>query len=106
MKLYKDEDWGNFSHPTEGYDITITKEGAGKNTEYSVMGKPNSKLLHKDATVMKRWIEGQHPLARYIAIPSDAEIAMKCGVSEAADETVTAGGKVYDMNNRDDDTPF
>lgn len=108
MKLYRDPDWGNFTHPTEGYDVLIGREGVGKNTEYTVMGKPNSALLHKDAAVMKRWIEGQVSLDRYVAIPSDAEIQAKLvgSNSESGSEDLTAGGRVYDVGSGDDDQPF
>lgn len=36
MELFLDEEWGDFTDPTEGYDIKYSREGSGKNdTTYS-----------------------------------------------------------------------
>lgn len=43
--IMNDPDYGDFTCPTKGRDITITREGQGRETQYSVMPKPNRSLL-------------------------------------------------------------
>ncbi len=107
MKIYKDPDWGNFTHPTQGCDITINKTGANKNTEYSVNPRPKSGMLSNDVAKARAWIDNQHSLDKYLAVPTDDEIAQKLmGGPEQDENTNTAGTVVYDTTASDEDRPF
>jgi len=53
--LSKDEDWGN-PKGIDGYDIVITREGEGLNTEYSVQPKPKKKL---DEGIYKLYVDSK-----------------------------------------------
>ena len=64
--LYNNEKWGD----PKGYDITITREGDGFETEYTVMPNPKEELdegivkLHKDMRInLDALYEGEDPFS-------------------------------------------
>jgi len=61
---------GDYTHPFEGFDIIITRQGTGKNdTKYEVM---SAKKLSELGNMS--WIEDQPDLYRYARIPEDEDI--------------------------------
>lgn len=74
-----DEDWGN---PTE-YDISITKKGEGKDTEYTIVPKPKKKIaveiqeewkeIQKNGFDMKLLFQGDHPFTGTVSSPKTSE---------------------------------
>lgn len=73
VKLRTDEDaGGDFTHPLEGFDIIIEKNGDGMNTKYEVRPARQSTPLGD-----LEWIDMQQDLARFAAVPSAEELAEK-----------------------------
>jgi|6_EtaG_2_1085325.scaffolds.fasta_scaffold108070_2 hypothetical protein len=56
---------GDFTHPESGFDIIIERTGTGLSTRYRVStARTDSKLENME------WIEQQHDLARFAALPT------------------------------------
>jgi hypothetical protein len=71
LKIRKDEDaGGDFTDPTDGFDIIIERTGTGKNdTEYAVFAdRKTSGLGNMD------WLEQQHDLSRFAKAPRESNI--------------------------------
>jgi len=78
LSLRKDEDWGDFSHPIDGFDITIEKSGEGLNTDYRVNPRKHGALAQTDEQ-MNEWLGTMPDLARFAYVPSVQEITKKLG---------------------------
>lgn len=50
LELICDADYGDITDPETGRDITITKNGKGLNTTYTVMPKPKDSLVSEEQT--------------------------------------------------------
>lgn len=76
VKLRQDEDTGgDFTHPTEGIDVVIEREGTGKNdTRYSVNLARRSSPVSKDPTQLAAWADAMPDLDSYARLPSDDEL--------------------------------
>jgi hypothetical protein len=73
--IRKDEaDGGDFSDPTGGFDIVITRVGTGKNdTEYSVRTRAPAPLADS-VEQMNDWIEAQVDVNVYARVPTAQEL--------------------------------
>lgn len=94
IEIRQDEDdGGNFSHPTNGFDIKFSRKGEGMNdTEYKLtVTGPNPKPLSDDPEQMREWIEEQPDLSRFLRVLSDEAIGRKLRGEDGDDD--------------DDDTP-
>lgn len=76
VELRTDEDaGGDFSHPIEGYDVTIVKTGEGKNgTKYKVLPHKHTSQLSEDDDTMQQWIDMQADLDKFCTPPDQEEI--------------------------------
>lgn len=68
-------DGGDFTHPLNGFDIIIEREGTGKNdTEYFCKAARNSTPLHPDPEQVNEWLQHARDLESYAKIPTADEI--------------------------------
>lgn len=80
IEIRQDEDdGGNFAHPTQGFDLKISRKGEGQNdTEYKVTASgQRPSPLADDASQMQDWIDGQPDLSRFLRVLSDEQIDRK-----------------------------
>lgn len=82
-------DDGNFTNPTEGFDIIISRTGSGQmDTSYTVTGARKSTPLAGDESTWRNWLKEQTDTAYYILPKTEEEIrGMLMG------ETKPAGNK-------------
>jgi uncharacterized membrane protein YgcG len=84
-------DDGDFTHPTEGFDITIFRKGTGqKDTEYDVKPSRKESPMHEDAAMMDEWFEQLPDLLSNAHVPSTQEVVDK--IQEAADRADEEAG--------------
>lgn len=70
VKIRKNEDiGGDYTDPTDGFDIIIERTGQGLNTSYSVLPARRESPLGD-----MEWIGQQHDLQRYAEVPTDEEL--------------------------------
>lgn len=71
LALRTDEDaGGDYTHPANGFDLVIEREGTGKNdTSYKVFPARKQSALGND-----EWIMMQHNLDAYARVPSQEEL--------------------------------
>jgi hypothetical protein len=55
--LILDPDYGDITDLAKGVDITIEREGTGRETKYEVRPKPRTSPLHADQDVIEEWLE-------------------------------------------------
>lgn len=79
VKLREDEDaGGDFTHPVNGIDVIIDREGSGKNdTRYTVNLARRSCPIHPEAAQVAEWAELMEDLDRFATLPSDEELQTK-----------------------------
>lgn len=66
---------GNFAHPTNGFDVVITRKGKGQfDTKYDVKGRKNTPMIDNDASAMEAKLRNMHDLQRYAKAPTESEI--------------------------------
>jgi hypothetical protein len=85
IEIRQDEDdGGNFSHPTAGFDLKISRKGEGQNdTEYKVVASgARPSPLAADAAQMQEWIDNQPDLSRFLRVMSDEQIERKLNGEE------------------------
>ena len=77
LALSKDTDWGD-PKGKNGYDIVVTREGEGLDTEYSVSPKPKKALpesvldaIKKVSVNLEALFEGDDPFARDLNVKAD-----------------------------------
>lgn len=85
IEIRQDEDdGGNFAHPTQGFDLKISRKGEGQNdTEYKVVvsgARPSP--LAADNAQMQDWIDNQPDLSRFLRVLSDEQIERKLNGEE------------------------
>jgi len=72
------ENNGDFTHPLEGFDITITRTGTGKNdTRYKVTPSRDNTQLSETVEKMEEILEGMIDLDQFAKIYSDEELEAK-----------------------------
>jgi hypothetical protein len=78
--LRKDEDvGGDFTHPEDGFDITITKPKTFKGgKKYTVMPARGNSPLAPDTETMNTWISEQPSHSRYSTVETTEMIREKC----------------------------
>jgi len=83
---------GDFTHPLDGFDVMIQREGTGKeDTKYRVIPARHSTPLHPDPATMQSWIDEAHDLS--IRVASAEEImAMLSGGAPARGSGPPEGG--------------
>lgn len=83
-----EEDGGNFAHPTQGFDLKISRKGEGQNdTEYKVTASgQRPSPLAEDASEMTDLIEHQPDLSRFLRVLSDEQIQRKLRGEEGGRE--------------------
>lgn len=90
IAIRKDEDaGGDFTSPTDGFDIIVEREGTGAtDTRYKVLpARKQSPLGNME------WLDQQHDLGRFAAVRSAAEITrIMSGEEEAAPQRGKGGG--------------
>lgn len=74
LSYIEDNEYGDITHPTEGYDIKITRTGMGKETRYDINASPKSNAVSEDPEEVKQMLEGQPELWRFREAPSSDEI--------------------------------
>jgi len=82
LSYFTDPDYGDLTDPKEGRDVTITRSGAGIDTEYSVRPRPKTSLLKKSA------YKNAHDLSTWekLVPPTAEEIAELLGLIEDDDD--------------------
>lgn len=66
---------GNFAHPTNGFDLVITRKGKGQyDTKYDVKGRKNTPMIDNDPNAMEAKLRNMHDLSRYAKAPTTSEI--------------------------------
>lgn len=78
---------GNFTHPINGFDLTINREGTGLKTKYSVIPARAITQLHPDTAVMDKWYDQMVPLRTAIKVPTLEEINELFGTSREEEPT-------------------
>ena len=96
IEIRQDEDdGGNFAHPTQGFDLKISRKGEGQNdTEYKVVAtgaRPSP--LSEDASEMREWIENQPDLSRFLLVLSDDAIERKMRGESGGDDEDGGGSR-------------
>jgi hypothetical protein len=91
IAIRKNEDaGGDFTHPEEGFDISIEKSGAGLKTEYAVQASRKTTPLGDLA-----WIDQQPDLAKYATVKSPEEIMQICSLQPTALSAPAGGGRSH-----------
>lgn len=68
---------GNFAHPTQGFDIVITRKGKGQfDTKYTVKGRPGTDAIYDDMGQMEATLRNLHDLSRYTKAPTANEVLL------------------------------
>jgi len=89
VSLVSDKDaGGDYTHPIEGFDLVINREGEGMKTRYKVLRVAKNTPLAADAGTMQDWINTQPSLDKYMAVPSMQEMEKIFGGVATADEDV------------------
>lgn len=66
---------GDFTHPSTGFDLIITRTGTGsEGTDYSVMPDRNNSPLADSAAQINEWLSNMPDMAPYMAVPTAAQI--------------------------------
>jgi hypothetical protein len=77
MKLLtylEDAEYGDITHPIEGYDIKITRTGTGKDTRYDLITAPKPEPISEDPAEVEQILTSQPELWRFREAPSVDEI--------------------------------
>jgi hypothetical protein len=72
LAIFLDPDYGNFADINKGRNITITRAGAGRDTKYTVMPRPNTSKFSCDLTNLP-------PLEKAIPPHSPEEVEILLG---------------------------
>lgn len=103
-----DDAGGNFSHPYEGFDVIVEREGTGKNdTTYTLFPARQSTPLHADEEQMVEWCDNRPDLDRYTRLMSIDEVKKLLGAeddegAEEAPRKQLAGKKAKTRTAEDD----
>lgn len=75
ISLGGDSDYGDVTHPYEGFDLKLTKSGTGKkNTEYDAVPVRNPSPIASDPEEIKEILSNQFDLWRFKVVPSAEEV--------------------------------
>jgi len=89
VSLAIDEDaGGDYTHPIDGFDIIINREGQGLATKYKVLRVSKNSPLAVDAATMNNWIESQSDLEKNSKVPSMEEMRKIMGGVVGADDSI------------------
>jgi hypothetical protein len=81
LALRDDEDTGgDYTHPTKGFDIIITRAGEGMKTEYRVQMARHPSPISEDAAQMDAWADLMPDLEQFGRVPPLEEILEKLGI--------------------------
>jgi hypothetical protein len=91
--IRQDPEFGDFTDPTEGFDVIVTRTGTSKtDTEYTVMpGK--QRPLNKDETIAGKWIGEQPPQRKVRFYKADEIKAMMQGDDDEDEDDDKPRGK-------------
>lgn len=74
-KILKDQDaGGNFTHPYDGFDVIVDREGTGMDTEYTVLPARQATPLHEDEELAAEWCETRPDLDKFARLMSIDEV--------------------------------
>lgn len=93
VKLRQDEDaGGDFSHPVQGMDVIIDREGTGKNdTKYDVNLARRSTPIHPDAATVSAWADMMPDLGDFARLPGQEELMERMAKVFGPDAIPTTG---------------
>jgi len=74
MSLMNEPDYGDITHPVEGFDVTLVKSGKDLDTEYDVLPSRNPSPISDDPEEVKAILENQFDLWRFREAPDADEI--------------------------------
>jgi gp32 DNA binding protein like len=84
---------GDFTHPTDGFDIIVNRKGTGKtDTEYDTRAARSNSPLAETVEQMNDWIKGQPDVTMYGRVPSDDDLRRILNLSDAAPRRPDAKG--------------
>lgn len=91
-ELVKIREDGDFTHPLEGFDITVDRVGTGKmDTQYSVRAARQNSKLAADVETMNAWIEAQPDVRQFARVPTIDEIRKILSLSPSDDTGAERG---------------
>jgi hypothetical protein len=74
LTYLEDTEYGDITHPTEGYDLKISRTGTGKDTRYDVTASPKVSPISDDPAEIEQVLANQPELWRFREAPSSDEI--------------------------------
>lgn len=74
LTYLEDAEYGDITHPTEGYDLKITRTGTGKDTRYEVITAPKPSPISEDPEEVDQILASQPELWRFREAPEAEEI--------------------------------
>lgn len=92
-KLLKNEDaGGNFTHPYNGFDVVVERDGTGMDTTYTVFPARQSTPLNEDEELAATWCENRPDLDKYARLMSIEDVKLLLA-GEAPDRGGRGGHK-------------
>lgn len=96
-KLWDNPKWGDFAHPTSGYDLTVIQTKEANGIKYTVQPTPRCPLSD-DAAQMLAWHEQACAidLERFVRVLTPDEIAAKMRGDRVAAQAKPASRRAWD----------